>query len=127
MLNPNPLLVIRGDGLTEFRGFIRESIMIRSFDDLPIEITGLDDTLIAAAGTPNGNATGSLRLEGTQRIMENYTPLPGMLFVDVSEIDEPGTYTLPVQVDIPEGFTLSRQEPLELELEISLKEEGEEE
>jgi hypothetical protein len=113
VMNPNPLLVIRGDGMTEFRGFIRESIMIRSFDSIPISVTGLSgDFAMPEAGF------GSLRLEGAQRLIEGFEPPENILFVDASGITGPGIYTLPVNASVPEAFTLSRQEPSEITLEI---------
>jgi hypothetical protein len=113
VMNPNPLLVIRGDGMTEFRGFIRESIMIRSFDDIPISVTGLSGDLVMPE-----TGFGSLRLEGTQRLIEVFEPPENLLFVDASAITGPGIYVLPVKASVPEAFTLSRQEPLEITLEI---------
>jgi hypothetical protein len=113
VMNPNPLLVIRGDGMTEFRGFIRESIMIRSFDDIPISVTGLSGDFAALE-----TGFGSLRLEGAQRLIEVFEPQENLLSVDASEITEPGIYVLPVKASVPEAFTLSRQEPSEITLRI---------
>jgi hypothetical protein len=120
VMNPNPLLVIRGDGMTEFRGFIRESILIRSFDNVPISVTGLSgDFLMPETGL------GSLRLEGAQRLVEAFEPPENLLFVDASDIAEPGTYVLPVKASVPEAFTLSRQEPVEITLRIEAVEQTE--
>jgi YbbR domain-containing protein len=113
IVNPNPLVVIRGDGMTEFRGFIRESIMIRSFDDIPISVTGLSGGFLTAE-----TGFGSLRLEGAQRLVEVFEPQENTLSVDASDISAPGLYVLPVKASIPEAFTLSRQEPLEITLRI---------
>jgi hypothetical protein len=119
VVNPNPLLVIRGDGMTEFSGFIRESILIRSFDDVPISVTGLSgDFLMPETGL------GSLRLEGAQRLIEAFEPPENLLFVDVSDITEPGSYVLPVAASVPDDFTLSRQEPVEITLRIETAEES---
>jgi YbbR domain-containing protein len=113
VMNPNPLLVIRGDGMTEFRGFIRESIMIRSFDGIPISVTGLSDDFVMPE-----TGFGSLRLEGAQRLIEDFEPPENTLSVNASDITGPGIYTLPVNASVPEAFTLSRQEPPEITLEI---------
>jgi hypothetical protein len=116
VVNPNPLLVIRGDGMAEFRGFIRESIMIRSFDRVPISVTGLSGDFLAELETE----LGSVRLEGALRLIEVFEPGENMLFVDASEITEPGVYVLPVQALVPEAFTGSRQEPLEVTARITV-------
>jgi YbbR domain-containing protein len=114
VVTPNPLLVVRGDGMTEFRGFIREAIMIRSFDNIPISVTGLPGGFTALE-----TSFGSLRLEGAQRLIEVFEPEEDLLFVDASAISGPGIYVLPVLASVPEAFTLSRQEPLEITLEIA--------
>jgi YbbR domain-containing protein len=105
--SPNPLLTIRGDGMAAFTGSVSDLIMIRTFDNLPIGISGLHDSLWANIDP----VTGSARLEGSQRILENFEPPEDFLSVDLSGIAGPGTQELPVQAALPEGLTLSRQEP----------------
>ncbi|MDR2069660.1 MAG: hypothetical protein LBP71_07315 [Spirochaetaceae bacterium] len=114
ILNPDPLILIRGNGVAEFRAFIREAIMIRTMDDLPIEITGLDDSLTAEPET----LLGSIRLEGAQKELENYTPEGTILTLDCSGITEEGENVIPVQVDIPPQFTLTRHEPEEVRVSV---------
>jgi YbbR domain-containing protein len=110
ILNPEPLIVIRGSGTAEFRAFIREAIMIRTLDELAVEVTGLNDSLRAEPEI----LLGSIRLEGTQKELENYTPDETILTLDCSEITEEGEYTILVQVNIPPQFTCTRNEPKEI-------------
>jgi YbbR domain-containing protein len=121
IMNPNPLLIIRGDGMTEFSGFIRELIMIKSFDDLPIETSGLDENLEAVLNPP----AASVRLHGVQELLDSPEAAP-VLSVDCSSIDEPGTYTLPLVVTAAAELTVDRLEPETIEILVTLKE-GEEE
>ncbi|MFP3088869.1 hypothetical protein LQZ21_00900 [Treponema sp. TIM-1] len=114
ILNSDPLILVRGNGMAEFRAFIREAIMIRTLDELPIEITGLDDSLTAEPET----LLGSIRLEGAQRALENYIPEGAILTLDCSEITEEGEYTIPVQVNVPPQFTFTRNEPEEVRVYI---------
>jgi YbbR domain-containing protein len=107
IMNRDPLLVIRGDGITEFRGRIRKSIMIRSFENVPIGIRGLSEDLEGAPVVETGN----IRLEGPQSELEVFEPGTGILYLDCSQITESGDYSLPVQVDIPPSFTLIRSDP----------------
>jgi YbbR domain-containing protein len=107
IMNRDPLLVIRGDGTTEFRGLIRHLIMIRSFENLPIRLRGLREDLIPSV-TPG---TASVRIEGSQSDIESYEPGADILYLDCSQITEPGLYTLPVHAAIPGSFTLIRSEP----------------
>jgi YbbR domain-containing protein len=105
--NPDPLLTIRGDGMAVFTGSVSDLIMIRTFDNLPIGISGLSDSLWVNIDP----LTGSVRLEGSQRILEHFEPPEDFLSVDLSGVAGPGSLELPVQAALPEGLTLSRQEP----------------
>jgi hypothetical protein len=133
VLNRDPLLVIRGDGVTEFRGFITSSVIQRSIDAVPVVLQGLsadlavlsrDDFGLGSAldGTPDDDtpviAQGSVRLEGGQNRLENFAPPAHFLKVDASGITEPGTYTLPVMADVPLDFTLIRTDPSEVTVEV---------
>jgi YbbR domain-containing protein len=114
VVNPNPLLDIRGDGYTEFFGHIGELIMMRSFDDIPIAVSGLGAGLTAEMEINKG----SVRFEGTQLLLEALVPSLNMLSVDCSGISDPGTYTLPLNVEVPPGLILSRHEPEEIRITI---------
>ncbi|MCL2128178.1 MAG: CdaR family protein, partial [Treponema sp.] len=117
---PNPLFVLRGNGTAEFQGHVRPAIPVRNFEGLPIVITGLDPRFTA----DTVERRGSVRLEGGQSQLESFKPPDGFLSVDCSGLSRPGTYTLPVLISLPGGFYLIRQEPEELVLIISLKEES---
>ncbi|MDR1239837.1 MAG: hypothetical protein LBK27_06965 [Treponema sp.] len=123
ILNRDPLLVIRGNGSAEFHGFVRRTVPVRNFTDLPISVKGLAGDLAGAADVK----TGSVRLEGVQNELDLFTPPPGFLYLDASGLAGPGAFTLPVQADLPEGFKLLRQEPLEAVLTISVRAAGGEE
>jgi len=117
--NPNPLLLsIRGDAYAEFRCVIRPSVPVRNIDGIVISITGLETGFESDFGV----RTGSVRLEASQPLLDNFHAEPGFLSVDCSGITEPGTYTLPVNVDLPNGFILIRRDPEEVT--ITIKPEG---
>lgn len=54
----------------------------------------------------DSKVTASVILRGPRLIMEDWTPNPDTLSVDLGEITEPGEYTLPVSVLIPQEFHL---------------------
>jgi hypothetical protein len=114
IMNRDPLLVIRGDGTTEFRGLIRNLIMIRSFENLPIRLRGLREDLVPSVMP----GTATIRIEGSRSEIESYQPGTGILYLDCSQITEPGLYTLPVHALIPESFTLIRSDPAYVPLRI---------
>jgi YbbR domain-containing protein len=107
ILNRDPLLIIRGDGLVEFRGFIKKLIIIRGFENLPITPRGLAERFVIEGEVPEG----SIRLQGEQGELESYLPQGRVLTLDCSQIDSPGLYALPVLADIPPAFTLIRMDP----------------
>jgi hypothetical protein len=102
--------------MIEFHGFIRKTVPVRNFTGLPIAIDGLDGAFSAEPEVK----TGSVRLEGSQNQLDLFVPPPLFLYVDASGISEPGTYTLPVNVKLPEGFNLLRQDPPETVLTVHL-------
>jgi hypothetical protein len=121
--NPNPLFFIRGSGMAEISCVIRPSVLVRSVENIPITLIGLDPGFEVDAGS----RTGSVRLQGGQSQLDVFRPPPDFFTVDCSGISKPGTYTLPVIVKLPYGFSLIRREPEHLVLSISPKIESVEE
>ena len=124
IVKPSPLFALRGNGMAEFRGVIRPSVPVRTIEGIPIELEGLDarfraDSRFEASG---GIRAGSVRLEGSQVALDMFIPPPGFFSVDCSGITEPGAYTLPVDLTLPEGFTLVRREPEEINITVTLRE-----
>jgi YbbR domain-containing protein len=120
IMNPNPLVVIRGDGTAEFSAFIRELIMIKNFEDLPIGITGLREDLKAVLDPP----VATLRIRGLQNDLDLLTG-ETMVTVDCSALAEPGSYELPLTVSPGPGLEVERTEPETIQVELVLKEEEE--
>jgi YbbR domain-containing protein len=117
IMNRDPLLIIRGDGTTEFRGFIQELLMIRTLEDMPLTARNLDERLTVELET----GTGSVRVEGEQLELEAYEPSAFALFLDYSGIGQEGSYTLPVQAELPEGIALIQCDPEEVTVQVRVK------
>jgi YbbR domain-containing protein len=116
ILNRDPLIVIRGSGMTEFRGFVQELVMLKNFDGVPVAITGLNERFRADLEINTLN----LRFEGPQQALEQYTPPANLLALDCSAISGPGTYVLPVITAFTPEFNLVRIEPERLTVHIRL-------
>lgn len=114
ILNQNPLVSIRGTAMTEFQGSIKQIIGLGNFDDLPITVKGLQERFVADWEIK----TGMVRLGGNQQELELYSPPDDMLILDCSAITQPGTYTVPVSVDLAPGFSLLRREPEQVTVQI---------
>jgi YbbR domain-containing protein len=113
----DPLLQIRGgDSMAEFQCSIKKLIIIRSFDDLPVAISGLGADFTAVMDITSAN----IRIEGNQSELESYKPAldAAILTLDCSGITEAGTYTLQVQADIPAAFTLIRSDPTAITIQV---------
>ena len=118
IVNPSPLFVLRGNGTAEFSCVIRPSVSVRSIEDIPIVLSGLDPVLEA----DTGGRTGSARIEGRQSDLDSFQPPPHFFTVDCSGLHRPGSYTLPVEIYLPPELSLIRREPEELTLTVTLKE-----
>ena len=117
ILNQDPLILIRGSRMTEFRGFIRPSVPVRTIDGISIICKNLSENLEV-----NIDRFGSVRLEGSQNELDRYVLQPQLLSIDCSGIDRPGEYTRPVNVELPAGLALVRYEPAQLTVMVTVKE-----
>jgi YbbR domain-containing protein len=115
--NPSALFVLRGNGTAEVSCVIRPSVTVRSIEGIPITIVALAPALEADMG----GRTGSVRLEGSESLLDDFQPPPDFLTVDCAGIVEPGTYTVPVLIDLPADFLLNRREPEEIILTVTHK------
>jgi hypothetical protein len=104
ILNRDPLLVIRGNGITEFHGNISRIIPVRNITDIPIRILNLDDEFTGELDI----RAGSVHLEGgNQDELDRFNPPFSFLTVDCSAIERPGSYTLNVAASaVPQNLTL---------------------
>jgi hypothetical protein len=118
ILNRDPLLTIRGNGMTEFRGFVHARVDVRNFGSLPITLSSLGPGLLGEGDM----RTGSVRLEGSRGNLDAFIPPPDFLKVDCSGITAPGRYTLPVKASLPSFLNLIRMEPEELGITVILEE-----
>ena len=121
VVNPDPLMIIRGSGVSEFHASVTQIIPIRNITNVPINITGLMEEL---SGELEIN-TASIRLEaGSQDALDGFTPGPGFLRVDGSGIDQPGTYILRILAASAENVII-RVEPEEVIIHVAAAEENE--
>jgi YbbR domain-containing protein len=114
LVNPDPLLIIRGSGLIEFHGVIREQLRVQNVEDLPIRIENLDDQFSGVLEI----SSGFVRIEGGQTMFDNIQDQKIGLFVDCSSIDSIGEFWLPVSALFPPLFTLERQSPENVRIQI---------
>jgi YbbR domain-containing protein len=120
IMNPNPLVVIRGEGAAEFSAFVRELILIKNFEELPIGVTGLREDLEAVLDPP----AAALKIRGLQNDLDLLSG-ETLLTVDCSALTEPGFYELPLTVSADPGLLVERTDPETIRVELVRKEEAE--
>ena len=115
VINPSPLLSVRGNGAVEFRGVVRPAVPVRTIEGIPITLAGLPEGLSADLG----GRTGLVRIEGSWDRIDAFAPGPGFLSADASGVGGPGSHVLPVSVSgLPAGFTLIWLEPESVSLSV---------
>ena len=119
IVNRDPLFTIRGSGVTEFHGFVSRVVSVRNIQNVPVRITGLNDSFV---GELEINAA-ALHLEGrSQEELDRFILPEDFLFVDCTAIREPGIYMLEIYGEVPSNLVFSTDPP-EMEIHISLAEE----
>jgi len=119
----DPILQFPGGAVVEFNGIIQEAVILKTFESVEIIALDLEPELILT----NADLSGSIRVQGSQLILEETRPEEIMLTIDCSEIRAPGIYAMPVKPDVPFGLLVLKYEPLEIELTIERSSLGEEE
>jgi len=103
----DPLLAFVGSGTVEFRAKVQKALAFRSFEGLSIQIEGLAPGLSVAGELPPG----TLRVAGSRNDLSNLVPPEDALYADLSLIDDPGVYTVPVGVRVPSGISAEAWTP----------------
>ena len=115
ILHSNPLIIVRGNGMTDFSGMVGQIIPVRNIFNVPIAISGIMDGFTGELEINSG----SIRMEGeSQEAVDKFEPPAAFLWVDCSGIKEPGIYVLRVRSGTS-GNIQFRVEPEEVKIRIS--------
>ncbi|MDR1178155.1 MAG: hypothetical protein LBK64_04945 [Spirochaetaceae bacterium] len=117
VVNSDPLINIQGSGSVEVRAFIRDRVVRKNFENIPIQFKGLDNRL----AHDGQNLYGRVILEGGQNPLENLVLPAGALYVDCSGITLPGSYTLPVHAEALPLFEAAGFEPGSVSVKIAAR------
>lgn len=98
----------------EFTGIITEKIMIRTIPDIDIISVDLRDNLLINEILPSA----TIKVQGTQQRIEKIKLQNLQFTIDCSSIRYPGTYNLPVSVDIPDDLTVLTYNPSKVEFTV---------
>ncbi len=114
VVHPSPQIEIPGGQIVEFRGVIKETIVIRTIENRELVVFDLPEGLSINSELPQV----SLTVQGSQLIVEEISPQDMTLFIEGSKIRGPGTYTLPLMIDIPPGLAVLKIAPREISIQV---------
>lgn len=115
IIRPDPLVEFPGGNVVEFRGFIEESVVLNTFEPVEVVLLGLAVELELVSDLPSG----LVRVQASQRTLDETAASDVQLTVDASPLDAPGTYELRVTPQVPQGFVVLRYEPSTVVIEVS--------
>jgi YbbR domain-containing protein len=107
ILNHEPLAIIRGGTSVEFKGIVQEILSQKNYENIPITLKNIDSIHWTAILNID---TGSISVEGRQRDLDRYTALD-VFSVNCAGIQEPGTFSLPVDVNLPVYLNVTASAP----------------
>ncbi|MCX7788335.1 MAG: CdaR family protein [Spirochaetes bacterium] len=114
VLKSDPLLTFPNGDTVEFRGFVQETTILKTFESVSIVVLDLRPDLRLSQSLPKG----TVRVQGAHNILDSVGGDQIRLIVDGKSIMHPGTYTLPVRIDTPVGLMVLRFEPTSVTLKV---------
>ncbi|MDF1569040.1 MAG: CdaR family protein [Spirochaetaceae bacterium] len=114
IVRPSPQIRIPGGEVVEFRGVIDEAVIIRTIADREVVVFDLPEGLRIDGELPRV----SLKVQGSQLTVEGARPQDMTFYVDGSQIRRPGTYVLPLEMDIPTGLAVLQIVPRDISIRV---------
>lgn len=105
--NINAKLNVEAEGDIRVTVTVQPASDTRSFSGIVPALTGLSESLEVVGDVP----AVTLRLAGTVPVLEGYSYTEKTVTADCSEIQEPGTYDIPVFVRVPANLSLVEKSP----------------
>ncbi len=111
---PDKFIVFSGSPAVEVRGFIKEVVVEKTFETVPIEYINLPETLVLVEPP----LFGSLHLSGPELLVESLRAVDLKLEVDCGKLTKPGVYELPVSAPLPSGLVLLTEQPTVVNIRV---------
>ena len=111
----DPYLTFPAGDTVGFQGIIKETVIIKTFEDVGMIYIDLPADLFVAGPEKKG----SIKVQGKQLLLEGTVSADFSIIADCSGIRSPGTYTVPVSPIIPSGLYVMKYTPDELILDIA--------
>ena len=113
----NKLLTVLDEGPFKAEVTIKPKAMERIFDDVPVEVINLNNSLEIKDELP----LVSIKLSGTMPVLENYILTKHAVQINLREITEPGIYTVPLRYVLPANLQLVEKSDDELTITVIKK------
>ncbi len=117
VLNASPLISASGGGKIEYSVTINQKTLVRNFGAVPFYFENLDPSLSVETDVPSGD----LQLKGSESDLAELALPENSLTVLCENVTEPGVYSLPVQVIVPERFEVLSSSPGQVQLTVRRK------
>ncbi len=107
---PSPSVVFPGGNVVEFTAVVQEAYIVRTMNSLDMIALDLD----ARFELSGINTDNTLKIQGKELSLKNYTTNDFRFTVDCSGIRREGSYTLKVVPDVPTGVLVLDYDPKEI-------------
>jgi len=117
LIPPGDNITFPGGNTVELRGVVDEAVIIQNLTNLEIVTVDLNPGFIISENLPDMSIT----IQGSQLLLEQLRSRDLHFYIDCTRINYPGTFTLPVQVDTPEGVAVLKYSPREIQVTFQTK------
>ena len=101
-LEQNKLISIKDEGPLIATVSLSADVMEKEFTDIKVDVTGLVPNLEITNMLPSVSVT----LSGEVPVLEKYSVSGRVVYVNLREYTEPGTYDIPVRYNFPSAFSI---------------------
>ena len=115
----NKLLTVLDEGPFKAEVTIKPKAMERIFDQVPVEVLNLNNSLEIKDPLP----LVTIKLSGTMPVLENYILSKHSVQINLREISEPGTYEVPLRYVLPANLQLVEKSDDEITITVIRKSE----
>lgn len=113
--NKDSFLVFPGGTSVEFLGIIRETVILKTFEDVGMVLLDLSDRFVLAE-PPEG---GTIKIQGPQLTLEGLTQEDLFLSLDCSAVQSPGSHRVEARPEVPPGVNVLDWTPESLLITVS--------
>ncbi len=116
----DPYLSFPSGDTVGFQGLIKETIILKTFEDIGIIYLDLPQNLYIVGA----QASGQIKVQGKQLELEDTTTADFSLIADCSEIMDEGSFDISIQPLVPPGLAVLKYSPEVINIEVKKDDSG---